>query len=168
MDKNQTHQDIIEKALSAFWQDYGQGNPIKARHTEVKIQPKLFIGGKLNPQVAQKIVEVYLAQVTMEEIMNGKIVISEDAVQIKDESGKVKVEVKDKKFIKKMINQATVILGRKLAEKKMIPPKKHQIYAYGDIQEGLIKLLNHAERNDSKNLVKDATSLLVGNKQFKR
>lgn len=167
-DKNKTQIDILEEALNAFWEKYNRRGPIKARHTEVSVKPKTFVGDHLNQQLASKLVEVYLAKVTLKHVLAGRVTISKDLIQIKDEKGAVVAEVTSKKLINKMINQATVLLGRHLAEKEMVSKSPNQIYSFGDIQEALIQYINHTEKHDSKNLVKDATVLLLKDKQLKR
>lgn len=167
-DKNKTQIDLLEEALEAFWEKFNRRGPIKARHTEVAVKPKAFVNNHLNPQLERKLIEVYLAKVTLKHILAGRVTISEDLIQIKDEKGKVVAEVTSKKLINKMINQATVLLGRHFAEKEMIAKSPHQIYSFGDIQEALIKYLSLTEKHDSKNLVREATVLLLKDKQLKR
>ncbi|MBU0687512.1 MAG: hypothetical protein KKB81_06685 [Candidatus Margulisbacteria bacterium] len=163
-----TYFDKMQEALGAFWNDFNKHGPIKARHTEVHVKPKFFINGELNPQVAQKIVEVYLQQVSVKQILTGQVVISEDKIRIKNEKGKVIFVITNQRLIGKMINQATVLLGRYLAEQQKIEARKNQVYSFGDIQKALIDLVGTVQRNDSKNLVKDATVIIMKDMQLKR
>jgi hypothetical protein len=163
-EKEKTVLDTVQEALNTFWGDHHRRPPIKARHTEIDIKPKFFIGGELNPQVAQKIVEVYLRKATLKHILDGRLVINPESIQIKDEIGKTIIEVNSPAFAGRVINQATVFLGRYLAEKNAIPARPNHLYSFGDIHRVLIEFLKRAQKCDSKNLLKDAAVLLLRNK----
>ncbi|MFA4858394.1 MAG: hypothetical protein WC901_05340 [Candidatus Margulisiibacteriota bacterium] len=164
----QTSLDKVEAALNEFWNTYSKQLPIKGRHTEVTIKPRVFIGDELNPQIIQKIIEVYLLKMSIKHILSGKVVITDSNLQIKNDEGKVIVEISNAALIKKIVNQVTVQLGRHLAEKKLVAPRPNQIYCLGDIQGALVEYLKQSEKCDSKNLVRDATVLLLKDKQLTR
>ena len=52
--------DTLEDAVKNFWFKYGKTPVIKGYHTEVIIEPRFFVGGYLNPQIAKLILKVYL------------------------------------------------------------------------------------------------------------
>ena len=98
--KKQSCFDKVEAALNAFWLDHGAQPAIKARHTEVSIEPRFFVGDRLNPQIAKKIVEVFLLNATPAHFISGRITVTKEGVQIKDARGAVIVEAKSPAFIK--------------------------------------------------------------------
>jgi hypothetical protein len=160
--------DKVEAALNEFWTAYSRQLPIKGRHTEVTVKPRILVGDELNPQIIQKIVEVYLLKATVKHILSGKVVIADNCIQIKNDAGKVIVEITNAALIKKVINQVTVQLGRHLADKKLVAPRPNQIYCFGDIQEALVEYLKQSEKCDSQNLLRDATVLLLKDRQLSR
>jgi hypothetical protein len=39
----------LEKAMEAFWKDYGKGIAVNAKHTCVNVEPKFIVGNRINP-----------------------------------------------------------------------------------------------------------------------
>jgi hypothetical protein len=68
-----------EEALRAFWLEKGKAPIIKAKHTELFIEPKVFTAGGLNPEIGKLIVKEYLSKVGIEEIAKGKVVLDTDS-----------------------------------------------------------------------------------------
>lgn len=157
-----------EEALHKFWLEKSKAPIIKAKHTELFVEPKVFVGGELNPEIGKLVIQEYLSRVRVEDIAKGSIVISSDLIKINDENGKLIAEVRSKRIINSMINKITDYLGRELAAKQSkdgdpyVAPKDGN-YAFGDIKDALIEFLHDMERNDSKNLVRDAIILLRQN-----
>ena len=63
----------LEKALKAFWKDHGKTIGVNARHTVVNVEPKFIVGNRVNPDVAKKIIGVYLSQLNSDKIVKEEI-----------------------------------------------------------------------------------------------
>jgi len=163
---NKTAFEEIEESLRKLWLEKGKAPIIKAKHTELFVEPKVFIGGEVNPEIGKLIVKEYLSKISINEIAKGKVVITSDLIKIKGDDGKLLAEVRGKKIIDSMINKITNYLGKQLAEKTSkdgdpyVQKKETSAYAFGDIKGALIEFLMDMEKNDSKNLVRDAIVLL--------
>ena len=163
---NKTALELAEEALRKFWLEKSKAPIIKAKHTELFVEPKIFVAGELNPEIGKLLVAEYLSKITVQDIAKGSVVITSDLIKIKDESGKLIAEVRSKKLINSMINKITNYLGRMLSEREgkegtsYVEPSQDGFYAFGDIKDALIQFLADMERNDSKNLVRDAIILL--------
>ncbi len=165
--ENKTALEKIEEALKWFWRKESGAKMMKAKNAEFIVEPKMFIGGEINPEIAQLIIKRYLARVTTEDIINRKVVIAEDKIIINDDNGNKLLEVKSKSIINKMVNRLTNMLGLELSErmnKNGEPYLRHEggkdNFSYGDIKDALIKFMTDMGRNDSKNLMKDAVMLI--------
>ncbi len=161
-----TELEKLEDALRAFYRDYGRRTPIKARHTEVMVEPRFFIGGKLNPEIERLIVIVYLSKVKMDDILRGRVIIAPDLISIKDENGEEIVKVTSKKIIEGIINEVTVLIGRELSRIERKDGEGAYVegkdaYSFGDIKDALIQFMMDMEKNDSKNLLRDAAVLFL-------
>jgi len=165
-EKNKTALEHAGEAFRKFWLEKGNAPIIKARHAELFIEPKVFLAGKLNPTISRLIIKEYLSKITLEDIASGRVVITSDHIKIKDKAGKLIAEVKSKKLIDSMMNKITNYLGKALSAKKAkeglpyVEPAPEGNYAFGDIKDALIQFLDDMEKNDSKNLVRDAVVLL--------
>jgi len=164
--QEKTALEEVSEVLRNFWLENSDAPIIKARHTELFIEPKIFTHGKVNSQISKLIVKEYLATISMEDIARGKIVITADSVKIKDDNGKLIAEVKSKAIINNMINKITNYLGKALSQKgdkdgvAYVEPHEDETYAFGDIRKALIHFVVDSNKNDSKNLVRDAIVLL--------
>ena len=164
--ENKTALEKAEEALRGFWLEKSNAPIIKAKHSEIFVEPKVFVGGSINPEVGKLLVKEYLSKVSIEDIARGRVIISSDLIKIKDEEGRLVAEVRNKKIINGMINKITNYLGRQLAAKESkdgdpyVSAKDDGPYAFGDIKGALIEFLHDMEKNDSKNLVRDAIVLL--------
>lgn len=95
----------LEEALRKFWADYGNNNPIKGVHTEIVIEPKYFMNGKLNPEVADLMLSVYLSHSTIEDVKKGRITISQGAMLVKDKFGKPVAEIRNQSMIQEFTSR---------------------------------------------------------------
>ncbi|MBU0572955.1 MAG: hypothetical protein ABIJ26_01270 [Candidatus Margulisiibacteriota bacterium] len=106
MDKEITNIDRLEEALKRFWKDYDQNSrPIKGVHTEVVVEPKFFLGGKLNPQVRDLLITVYLSSCTREDVEKGKITIQNGTLLIKDKYGKPMATIRKQRIIREFMQR---------------------------------------------------------------
>ena len=152
---------ILEKALREFWKDNGKYFIANGRHTDVVIEPKFIVGHDVNPEVAKQVIMTYLSRITLEDILNEKVIITPDLIIIKDDAGQIIAEIKSRKIIDKTSNKIISRLGRELSrhERKKggayLEPKDD--YTFGDIKTGLIEYFMDMEKHDSKNLLAEAT-----------
>ncbi len=157
----------FEKALEAFWKDYGKPVNVNAKHTCVNVHPKFIVGNRVNPEVARKIMAVYLSQLNSDRVVNEEIVISNDSVKIFDD-GKLIMEVTSRSLVDSISNEVTNDIGRELSMKQKaggegayIGEKQDNVYTFGEIRQALTEFLIDSSKNDSKNLLKEAVLLLA-------
>lgn len=89
----------LEELLKDFWRKSGQASVISARHTEFTVEPKVFMGDKLNPEVLKLLVINYLAQSARQDSGVGNIEVSPEKLVIKSAKGNPVVIVRDQKLI---------------------------------------------------------------------
>ncbi len=89
----------IEAILKELWRQSGQGSVIAAKHTEFVVEPKIFLGDKLNPEILKMLVVNYLVQTSRQDSGTGNVEIQADKLVIKTPKGKPVVVVRDKKLI---------------------------------------------------------------------
>ena len=77
----------LQKALDAFWKDYGENIAVSARFTSFVIQPRMILGNSVNEEVSKKLVYVYVTQGTSEKISMGKIKVNGNTVTVTPGSG---------------------------------------------------------------------------------
>ena len=97
----------MEELLKDFWRRSGKASVIAARHTEFVVEPKVFIGDKLNPEVLELLVLNYLANSSSQDSGTGNIEVTPEKLVIKTPNGKPMVVVRDKNIIRQYIAQAT-------------------------------------------------------------
>jgi hypothetical protein len=95
---------LIEK-LKDFWRENGNPSIIAAKHTEFVVEPKVFMGDKLNPEILKLLVVNYLAHTSKQDSGTGNIDVKPDKLIIKSPKGKPLVVVRDKKIIEQYIAQ---------------------------------------------------------------
>jgi hypothetical protein len=165
MDKE--HMKALEDAIEAFWKQNGTTLSVNAQHTYVTVHPKFIVGNRINPDVAKKILSVYLSQLNSDKIVKEEIIITNNGIKMVD-NGKVILDVVNEKYVDSMQNPLTDKLGHELAKRHKksgggtyLDGMKKQ-YTYGDIKEALSQFMQDAEKNDSTNMLKDAVMLLIG------
>lgn len=95
----------LEDLLKDFWRKNGNPNIIAAKHSEFVVEPKVFLGDKLNPQILKLLVVNYLAQTSKQDSGTGNIDLKTDKLIIKTPKGKPLVVVRDKKIIQQYLTQ---------------------------------------------------------------
>lgn len=156
----------VEDVLKRFWMDKKMSRLIKARHTEVLVEPRVFVGGHVNPEISKLLIQEYLTKISADDVAKGRVVITSDKIMIFDNNRKLVAEVRGKRIIDSMINRITDFLGKELAGKtsrdgdRYIEAREGIPYSFGDIKGALVEFLTDMEKNDSKNLVRDAITLL--------
>jgi len=158
--------NILEKALKDFWKSHGKTIAVNAKHTCVTVEPKFIVGNRVNPEIARKIIGVYLSQLTSDKVVNEEILINNDGVRIFEE-GELILEIKNQKLIDSISNRVTSQLGKELSKRQKksggayVEVKQADNYTFGEIKQALAEFLIDAEKYDSKNMLKDAVLLLV-------
>jgi hypothetical protein len=163
---NEENKYEVEKALKAFWLEHGKAISVNAKHTCVNVEPKFIIGNRINPEIAKKIIGVYLSQITSDKVVSEQVIIDGDGVKIFDE-GKVVLEMVNQRMVDSISNKVTSQLGKELAKKekksggKYIESSEKESFTFGEIRQALSDFLMDSEKHDSKNMLRDAVLLLV-------
>lgn len=156
----------LEKALSAFWKDYGKSVAVNAKHTTVNVEPKFIVGNRINPEIAKRIIGVYLSQITSDKIVSEQILINHEGIKILDE-GELVLEIVNQRLVDSIKNKVTDQLGKELAKRQKkaggtyIESSEKDSFSFGEIKQALAEFLLDEEKHDSKNMLKDAVLLLV-------
>jgi len=156
----------VENALSAFWLDHGKPISFNAKHTCVSIEPKFIIGNRINPEIAKKIIGVYLSQITSDKVVSEQVIIGNEGIKIFDE-GEVVVEIVNQRLVDSVSNNVTDQLGKELAKRQKksggtyIESKEKANFTFGEIKQALAEFLMDSEKHDSKNMLREAVLLLV-------
>ena len=93
-----------EKKVREFWRRHGHHSVIAAKHTEFVIEPKVFMGDKLNPEILKLLVLNYLTQTSRQDSGIGNIEVATDKLIIKSPKGKPLVIVNDQRIVQQYIN----------------------------------------------------------------
>ena len=83
----------LEDELKKVWKKYSGSNPIKGAHTEIEINPRVFIGDELNAQIAEVLASVYLSKTTIEDVEEGNVEIRDEAIVLKDKKTKKPIAI---------------------------------------------------------------------------
>lgn len=105
MPKQKSALEKLEDMLKDFWRKEGNPSIIAAKHTEFVVEPKVFLGDKLNPEVLKLLAISYLAQTSKQDSGTGNIDVTPDKLVIKSPKGKPLVVVRDKKIIEQYLAQ---------------------------------------------------------------
>ena len=97
--------DKLEQELKNIWVDYGNSSPVKGMHTEVSIEPQVFIGNKLNNEIADILVQLCLSRLGPQDLKDGKVVLDENVMTLYSDEGKPLVEIRSKKTIREFISR---------------------------------------------------------------
>jgi hypothetical protein len=89
----------LEALLKDLWRRSGNNSVIAARHTEFSVEPMVFIGDKLNPEILKLLVINYLVQTSGQDSGTGNIEVTADKLVIKTPKGKPMVVVRDQTII---------------------------------------------------------------------
>ncbi len=94
--------ELLEDELKKLWRTYGNHHPIKGVHTEIEIEPKAFLGDKLNPEISGLLASVYLSKTTIDDVNRGKIELHDQAIVIKDKNKKPIAIIRSQKAVKEL------------------------------------------------------------------
>ena len=97
----------LEDMLKDFWRENGNPQMIAAKHTEFVVEPKVFMGDKLNPEILKLLVLNYLAQTSSQNSGTGNIEVTPEKLVIKSPKGKPLVIVRDKNIIQQYLVSKT-------------------------------------------------------------
>jgi len=104
-DKEKDPLQQLEEILKDFWRKNGNPHLIAAKHTEFMVEPKVFMGDKLNPEILKLLVVNYLAQTSKQDSGTGNIEVTPEKLVIKTPKGKPVVMVRDKQIIRQWLAQ---------------------------------------------------------------
>jgi hypothetical protein len=94
----------LEDLLKNYWRKMGNPSVIAAKHTEFVVEPKVFIGDQLNPEILKMLVVNYLAQTSRQDSgLGGNVEVTPDKLVIKSPKGKPLVIVRDQKIIQQYL-----------------------------------------------------------------
>jgi hypothetical protein len=94
----------LENLLKNYWRKKGNPSIIAAKHTEFVVEPKVFIGDQLNPEILKILVVNYLAQTARQDSgLGGNVEVTPDKLVIKSPKGKPLVIVRDQKIIQQYL-----------------------------------------------------------------
>jgi len=103
-DKEKSALEKLEAKLIKMWKQSGQASVISGRHTEFVVEPKVFMGDKLHPDILKFLVQGYLANTSTQDSGAGNdIEISPEKLVIKGPDGKKMIVVRDKEIIRQYI-----------------------------------------------------------------
>lgn len=91
--------------LKSLWRKSGKASVIAARHTEFVVEPTIFVGDKLNPEILKVLVSNYLKNASKQDSGGSNIQVTPDKLIIKDHKGKPLIIVRDKKLIHEYLSQ---------------------------------------------------------------
>ena len=103
--KEKTELDLLEESLMAFWKRNKKRRIIKGFHTEIEIEPRVFMRGNLNPEIAATLSEQILLQLLSNKEEAKRVTISNDLITINDEAGNPIIEIKDPKIIRGILSK---------------------------------------------------------------
>jgi len=91
----------LESVLQDLWKKQGQAHVIAAKHTEFMVQPKIFIGDTLNPEILKLLVNNYLSRPRQ------NVEVLGDRLVIKSPKGNPLATVFDPKIIQRYLSQTS-------------------------------------------------------------
>ena len=97
--------ELVEDSLKGYWRKRGNPHIIVGRHSEFVVEPRMFMGKKLNPEIERLLIKNYLASAAAGDSGMGKVVVKSNKLLIKDQHGKTVVTVSDRKLIKEYLAQ---------------------------------------------------------------
>jgi hypothetical protein len=106
MNEEKSALEKLEELLKDFWRENGNPHIIAAKHTEFVVEPKVFMGNKLNPEILKLLVLNYLFNTsTQDSGVGNSIDVTPEKLVIKSPKGKPLVIVRDKKVIQQYLAQ---------------------------------------------------------------
>lgn len=153
--------DRLEKAVRQVLLEEKKVQPIKALHGEFQIEPKIFIGAKISPDVQKALVAAFLSKLTIREVLDERVIITPKRIEVKDEKHNLVLTVEDPILIDNMQNEITSTIGQELVQRQkqeLLKPNVENKYTFGQIKAPLMKFLIEAGREKTTNPVKDFLS----------
>ncbi|MFH0887532.1 MAG: hypothetical protein V1843_05120 [bacterium] len=156
----------MEKRLDKFWKKYGRTLFVKARHTDLTVQPRMLVGHEINPEVLRRLIEAYLAKLTPSKILNGEVEFTGETIIIKTKDGKKLLEVTSQRIINNMRNVITSRVGMLLSATERSPKvayieaKEGARYSFGDIRDAVKLYLAENGKEITGSFLVDALLLL--------
>lgn len=95
----------LEKELKDIWVEYGNSTPVKGLHTQITVEPQVFIGKHLNNEIADLLAQIYLSKLGPQDVKDGKVTLKEDVLTINSGDGKPLVEVRSQTTIRQFISK---------------------------------------------------------------
>ena len=105
MEKEKSALERLEDKLKDLWRKSGKPHIIAARHTEFVVEPKVFLGDKLNPEILELLALNYLTQTSRQDSGTGNIEVTPEKLVIKTPKGKPVVVVRNQKIIEQYLAQ---------------------------------------------------------------
>ena len=96
--------NLLEKAVKKLWRKHKNPQTIKALHAEVTVEPQTFVRGKLNPQVAEFLMELYLQKCKTNPLHNAQVEVKDGILRIINKNGKTIAETTSPKIIQNYLN----------------------------------------------------------------
>jgi hypothetical protein len=103
MSEEKSALEQLEELLKNLWRQNGSASVIAAKHTEFVVEPLVFIGDKLNPEILKLLVINYLTQTSKQDSGTGNIEVTPEKLVIKAPNGKPLVIVRDQKLIQQYL-----------------------------------------------------------------
>ncbi|MFA5035315.1 MAG: hypothetical protein WC500_06020 [Candidatus Margulisiibacteriota bacterium] len=104
MSEEKSALEQLEVALKELWKRSGQASVIAAKHTEFVIEPKIFMGDKLNPEILKMLALNYLSQTSHQDSGIGNVEVAPDKITINSPKGKPLVIINDQRVVQQYIN----------------------------------------------------------------
>jgi hypothetical protein len=104
MEENKSALEKLEGHLKNEWRKKGHASVIAAKHAEFTVEPKVFLGDKLNPDILKLLVASYLARTARQDSGTGaNIEVTPEKLIIKTPKGRPLVIVSDQKLIQQYL-----------------------------------------------------------------
>ncbi|MBN2058237.1 MAG: hypothetical protein JW782_05540 [Candidatus Saganbacteria bacterium] len=95
----------LEEKLKELWRKNGRASIIAARHTEFVVEPRVFIGDQVHPEILKLLVLGYLSNASAQDSGIGNVEVTPDKLIIKTPGGKELLAVRDKRIIRQYLSQ---------------------------------------------------------------
>ena len=102
-EQNKSALEKLQEKLLSMWKQSGQASIVSGRHTEFIIEPKVFMGSKLHPDILKALVLAYISNTSRQDSGTGNIEATPEKLVIKGEDGKKLIVVRDKQIIQQYI-----------------------------------------------------------------
>ncbi|MCX5750357.1 MAG: hypothetical protein NT099_01600 [Candidatus Saganbacteria bacterium] len=104
-EEEKTNLEVLEESLINFWKKNESRKIIRGFHTEIVIEPRVFMHGELNPDIAALLAEKIVTRLLSEENPSAKVNISREVITVTDKKGNPIVEIRDPKIISSILKE---------------------------------------------------------------